>query len=135
VFALLDHDELRTQLPHLVSGADQVVVPCQQLGFAVVEHQPVHPLQQRHQIVVVLANPQVHGVGYDQPRADQLFQRAALHRGRPVGQKGEWAAAERVRQVRLDFAQDVQLVIGNLIPDHQPEDSREALVKQGFEGK
>ena len=35
----------------------------------------------------------------------------------------------------LRIQQRLSLVIGNLIPDHRREHNREALVKQGFEGK
>src|SRR5690606_6874681 len=69
VLPLLDHDELRTQLQDLSGGGDHVLLPGEQLGLAVVHYQAVNLLQQGQEVVAGRLDPEVHGVGDDEPAA------------------------------------------------------------------
>ena len=68
-------------------GEDEVVGVGQHLCFAVVDHQAVDALEQRHQIAMRGLDPKLHGVGYRQAATGNLVKRLELRGRRRVCQK------------------------------------------------
>ena len=68
------HDQaLRAHGQNLLRGTDQVGVPGQQLGFAIVDQQSIQTFQNSGQILAMIVDPVIHGVA-----ADQLYLRHLL---------------------------------------------------------
>ena len=118
VLALLDDHESRAELQHAAAGADQVLVARQQLGLAVVEHQPVDPLEHLQHVLAVVEDPVVHRVGHDQLRGGALIDDPQLDFRGPVGEEEELAAAIVLGQDGVELGHDVQVQAERLAVVH-----------------
>ena len=89
IFAMLDHQRLRTHGQHFLRRARQVLFLRQHFGFGVVDQQHIHQLQCLRQFLARALDPVIHGVASGQPHAVHLPPHVGLQRRLNVRQKQE----------------------------------------------
>ena len=87
IFAVLDHQRLRSQSQHLLRGSRQVRLPTQRFGFGIVDQQHIHHLQGFEQFLARAVDPVIHGVAAGQAHAFHIPSHRRLQIRMNIGQK------------------------------------------------
>ena len=109
VLASLHHQAARAHGADRGGGLLDVVFPGELADLFVVDDERIDLGEHRDQGRPLAADPEIHGVGGDQPRALHLSQDLELEAGVDVAEQQKGARAEGLRQLGSEVGEDVEL--------------------------
>ena len=124
MFTLLDGDVLWPEFANEVASFDERIFASELAGFAIVEYEHVHPLEQRKEVVLGDVDPEIHRVGDDEPGPGHLVEDMTLQARGNIGKQDIFGViisrrqrgCEMFKYIELDAAGRARVEVGVVFP-------------------